>query len=134
MEFLSAPENLARWAAGMGNARVHADGTVEGAFPQTMQPIWARIDADPARCTIHFHVGAEPGSLVARIMIRVVSGDVLQADPRTCVVSMMAWRQASMDDARWDGLKSGHESEILEIKRLIETSARAEAPSSPEPD
>ena len=26
-----------------------------------------------------------------------------------------------MDDARWEGLKSGHESEVRELKRLIES-------------
>ena len=63
-------------------------------------------------------------------MIRVVSGEVLEDDPRTCVVSLIAWRQASMDDARWDALKSGHEREVLEIRRLVEASAGAHAPSS----
>ena len=128
MDFLKAPENLSSWAVGMGEARVHDDGTVEGAFPETGQPIWARIDADPERSTISFHLGPEPGSLVPRIMICVVPGDVLEDTPRSCVVSLMAWRQASMDQARWDGLKSGHEGEIREIKRLIEASALSETP------
>ena len=54
-------------------------------------------------------------------MIRVVPGAVLERNPQSCVVSLIAWRQAGMDDARWAGLKSGHESEILELKRLIES-------------
>ena len=29
-----------------------------------------------------------------------------------------------MDEARWEGLKSGHEREIREIKRLIESAPR----------
>ena len=124
MAFLQAPEKLASWAVGLGEARVHPDGTVEGAFPETGEPIWARIDADPDRATILFHLGPAPGSLVARIMIRVVPGDVVEGDPQCCVVSLIAWRQAGMDDARWDGLRSGHESEILELKRLIEASTR----------
>ena len=124
MSFLRAPENLASWAVGLGDARVHDGGLVEGTFPATKRPIWARIDADPDRSTICFHVGPGPDSLVPRIMIRVVPGDVLEDDPRTCVVSLIAWRQATMDDARWDGLKSGHEGEILAIKRLIESSSR----------
>ena len=130
MAFLRAPENLASWAVGMGDARVHADGLIEGTFPRTGRPIWARIDADPDRSTICFHVGPARDSLVPRIMIRVVPGDVLEGNPRTCVVSLIAWRQASMDDARWDALKSGHEREVLEIKRLVEASAGAYAPSS----
>ena len=124
MAFLLAPEKLSSWAVGLGEARVHPDGTVEGAFPETGEPIWARIDADPNRGTILYHLGPDPHSLVARIMIRVVPGAVLEGDPQSCVVSLIAWRQASMDDARWKGLRSGHESEILELKRLIEAAAR----------
>ena len=125
MTFLRAPKNLASWAVGMGEARVHADELVEGAFPETKRPIWARIDADPDCGTICYHVGADRDSLVPRIMVRVVSGDVLGGDPRTCVVSLVAWRQETMDDDRWEGLKSGHEREILTIKRLIEASGGA---------
>ena len=120
MAFLRAPENLASWAVGMGEVRVHADGLVEGAFPETKRPIWARIDADMGRGTICFHVGPDRDSLVPRIMVRVVPGDVLDGDSLTCVVSLIAWRQETMDDARWAGLKSGHEREVLTIKRLIE--------------
>ena len=108
----------------MGDARVHADGLIEGTFPETKRSIWARIDADPERATIVFHVGSDRDSLVSRIMIRVVCGTVLDRDPQTCVVSLIAWRQETMDDARWDGLKSGHEREILTIKRLLEASVR----------
>ena len=125
MAFLRAPENLASWAVGMGEAIVHSDGLVEGAFPETKRPIWARIDADTGRGTICFHVGPARDSLVPRIMVRVVPGDVLDGDPNTCVVSLVAWRQQSMDDARWAGLKSGHEREVLTIKRLIEGAAGA---------
>ena len=125
MAYLRAPENLASWAVGMGKVTLHADGAIEGAFPGTKQPIWARIDADDDRSIICFHLGADPDSLVPRIMIRVVSGDVLEESAGSCVVSLIAWRQASMDDARWQGLKSGHEREILEIKRLIEARKKA---------
>ena len=130
MAFLRAPENLASWAVGMGKVTIHGDGTIEGAFPETGQPIWARIDADDDS-TICFHLGADPDRLVSRIMIRVVSGDVLEDDPGVCIVSLIAWRQASMDDGRWAGLKSGHEREILEIRRLIEASGSAERLASP---
>ena len=125
MAFLRAPGNLASWAVGLGEATVHPDGLIEGAFPETKRPIWARVDADPGRGTICFHVGPRRNALVPRIMIRVVPGDVLDGDPRTCVVSLVAWRLETMDDARWAGLESGHEREVLTIKRLIEGAAGA---------
>ncbi len=121
MDFLRAPENLSSWAVGMGETTIHPDGTVEGAFPETKQPIWARIDADPGRGTALFHLGPDPGTLVPRIMVRVVAGSDLGGDPESCVVSLVAWREATMDDTRWEGLKSGHEREIRELKRLVES-------------
>ena len=123
--FLADPEKLSSWAVGMGETTVHADGTIEGAFPETKLPIWARIDADPGRGTILYHLGPDPDSLVPRIMIRVVPGSVLGGDPESCVVSLIAWRQEAMDDARWEALKAGHEREIHEVRRLIESAARA---------
>lgn len=128
LAFLSAPELLSSWAAGMGRVKIHDDGLVEGAFPDTGEPIWARIDADPKRSAIHYHLGPEPSSLAPRIEIRIVPGPVLETDADSCVVSMIAWRQNGMDDARWRSLKSGHEAEILEIKRLIEATGRSERP------
>lgn len=122
--FLADPDRLSSWAVGMGETTIHAGGTIEGAFPETKQPIWARIEVDRARSTIHYLLGPDRDSLVPRIMVRVVPGEVLDGDPQACVVSMIAWRQETMDDARWESLKSGHESEIREVKRLIESAAR----------
>ena len=121
MACLVDPEKLSSWAVGMGETTVHPGGAIEGAFPGTGAPIWARIDADPGGGTILFHLGPDPDALVPRIMVRVVPGGDLGGSPESCVVSMIAWRQESMDDARWAGLKAGHESEILEVKRLIES-------------
>ena len=121
MSFLADPEKLSSWAVGMGETTVHPGGAIEGAFPGTGAPIWARIDADPGRGTILYHLGPDADSLVPRIMVRVVPGSDLETDPQSCVVSLLAWRQESMDDARWEGLKSGHEREVLDLKRLIES-------------
>ena len=124
MAFLADPERLSSWAVGMGETTVHPGSLVEGVHPGAKEPIWARIDADPGRSTIHYHLGPDRDSLAPRIMVRVVPGSVLGGDPRACVVSLIAWRQAGMDDTRWEGLKSGHEREILEIKRLVESASR----------
>ena len=121
MSFLAEPERLSSWAVGMGETTVHPGGMIEGTFPEMKQPIWARIDADLGRGLILYHLGPDPDALVPRIVVRVVPGRVLGRDPESCVVSLIAWREETMDDARWEGLRSGHESEILEVKRLIES-------------
>ena len=124
LAFLADPEKLSSWAIGMGATTVHPDGTIEGTFPETKQPIWARIDADHGRATLHYRLGPDPDSLVPRIMVRVVPGSVLGRSPESCVVSMIAWRQDAMDDARWQALKAGHEAEVLEVKRLVESAGQ----------
>ena len=124
MALLADPERLSSWAVGMGETTVHPGGLVEGAPAGAKLSIWARIDADPGRSTIHYHLGPDRDSLVPRIMIRVVPGSVLRGNPRSCVVSLIAWRQEGMDHARWEGLKSGHEREVREIKRLVESASR----------
>ena len=121
MSFLADPEKLSSWAVGMGETTVHPGGAIEGASPETKQPIWARVDADPERSIILYHLGPDPDSLVPRIMVRVLPGTVLGSDPESCVVSLVAWREKAMDDARWEDLKSGHEREILDLERLIES-------------
>ena len=123
LALLSAPEELASWAAGMGETTIHGDGAVEGAFPGTGQPIWARIAVDPDHHAIYYHLGPDRSTLVPRIMIRIIPGRFVDGDPHGCVVSLLAWRQAGMDDARWQGLKDGHEREVLEIRRLLERDA-----------
>ena len=120
MAYLAAPERLALWARGLGEATVHPDGLIEGAFPGTGEPILARIDADRARSVIQFHLGADRDRLQPRILLRVVPGAVLGRNPDHCLVTLIAWRQESMDDRRWAGLKAGHEEEILVIRRLVE--------------
>ena len=37
-----------------------------------------------------------------------------------CLVSLIAWRDIDMDDARWQRLIACHEAEILLIKAQIE--------------
>ncbi len=122
--FLSAAEKLPLWAVGLGETRLHAGGLIEGTFPDSGLPIWARIDPDPVRGTIHYYLGNRPDDLVPRIMICVVPPRVLRSSDSSCVVSMVAWRQDDMDDLRWRSLCYGHESEIIEIRRLIEEEGR----------
>ena len=123
MSFLADPEKLSSWAVGMGETTVHPGGVIEGASPGTEAPIWARVDADPGRGIVLYHLGPDPDSLAPRIMARVVPGRVVGRDPESCVVSLVAWRQEAMSAARWADLKSGHEREILDLKRLIESTA-----------
>ena len=120
MTFLTAPEKLASWAVGMGKTKIHEDDLIEGISPDTGEPIWARISPNWDHHTIYYHLGTNRTNLVPRIIIQIVPGDVLQKKGKCCIVSMIAWRQENMSNIRWENLKSRHETEIREVKRLVE--------------
>ena len=118
-EFLTSPHQLNQWAVGMGATTIHDDGLIEGYSEATGNPIFARIDLDPIHHTIYYHLGGSPEYLVPRIVIQIKSGDILESRDSTSVISMIAWRQDTMTDERWSQLKTLHENEIKEVRRLI---------------
>jgi hypothetical protein len=120
LSFLSDPLKLSSWAVGMGETIVHDGILIEGFNANINEPIWAKIEVDLKSKTLQYYIGPKAASLVPRIMIRIVAPDVLQEDEACCVVSMITWRQSSMDNARWESLKALHESEIKTVKQLIE--------------
>ena len=75
------------------------------------EDLFFRPVGDRNRLLVDYWVGADAGSLALRAMARVI--------PRarnSCVVSLTAWREASMTDDRWERLVACHEVEI----RLIQ--------------
>ena len=74
---------------------------------------------DPVHHTIYYHLGDAPECLVPRIVIQIKSEDIVESGDGTNVISMTAWRQDTMTDERWNQLKTLHENEIKEVRRLI---------------
>ena len=70
---------------------------------------------DPARLLVDYYVGTNAARLVTRAMTRVVS-----RGRRSCIVSLIAWRDPSMTEARWERLVACHEAEIRLIQALLE--------------
>lgn len=69
---------------------------------------------DRLKLLVDYWVGADADSLALRAMTRVI--------PRTrnsCVVSLIAWREASMGDERWERLVACHEVEIRLIQAQL---------------
>ena len=56
---------------------------------------------------------------VQRQLIEIKSGDIVESGDGTNVIFMTAWRQDTMTDERWNQLKTLHEKEIKEVRRLI---------------
>jgi hypothetical protein len=69
---------------------------------------------DPVRLQVDYYVGTNAARLATRAMTRVVP-----RGRRSCIVSLIAWRERSMVDARWERLVACHEVEILLIQALL---------------
>ena len=99
---LAAAEQTDAYAAPVGATRAYLAGE-DG-----------RQAGDPARLFVHYHVGTSAARLEPRILARVA-----KRKRNSCIVSLIAWRDATMDDARWRRLIACHEVEILLIQALL---------------
>lgn len=118
--FMADEKKLHRWSFGTWETEISPDGLVTGTSIFDGSKLLVRIDADAARFSIDYLIGADPAKLVPRINVRVVPGDRLGLDSGSCVLTFIAWRAAAMDDDRWRRLTASHEFEVVLIKNLIE--------------
>lgn len=121
--FLADGLQLGRWAFGCWQTEAVADGLFRGHSLFDGSAGLVRIEADPARMSVWFHVGAVPERLVPRIVALVVPGERTGRGAETCLVTLLAWRDAGMNEDRWRRVAVGHETEALLIKALIERGA-----------
>jgi hypothetical protein len=49
----------------------------------------------------------------------VVPGEATGRDKGSCLVTLVAWRDAAMSEARWERLVACHEVEILLVQALL---------------
>ena len=70
---------------------------------------------DSERLLVDYYVGAHAKRLATRAMTKVVP-----RGRRSCVVTLIAWRDPSMAQARWERLVACHEAEIRLIQALLE--------------
>jgi hypothetical protein len=121
--YLQHPIRLGRWSLGcFDTAATDTPGLYTGRSLFDGSAGWYRIDADPAASVIDYLVGT-PEHLVRRISVRVMPAAELGYADGTCLVTLIAWRPADMDEPRWARLCAAHEVEILLIKSQIETHA-----------
>ena len=120
--FLADAKALGGWALGCWDAKGDRNGLFHGRSLFSGEETWGRIDADPARLLVDYLIGSRPGDLVLRISARVVPGPVAGRPEDVCLITLMAWRAAGMDDTRWRQLVAAHEAEILLIKGQLERS------------
>ena len=118
--FLMDGLKLGGWALGAWATEDKGDGLYVGRSLFDGTEAWLRPMGDPERLTVDYHLGSGRTALMPRIMARVVPGPVTGRSEERCLVSLIAWRDIDMDDARWQRLIACHEAEILLIKAQIE--------------
>jgi hypothetical protein len=124
--YLSDPEKIGRWALGCFNTQpTERDGLYKGASLFDSSETWVRVETDPQRLIIDYHIG-NPDQQLPRISIRVVSGEMCGKDSDHCIVSMTAWRPEDMLDKRWHRLCVTHDTEILLIQAQLEQQLKIE--------
>ncbi len=117
--FMSDPKKMDRWSFGTWETLLHDDGLIEGKAIFDGARTFVRIDADKPRLLIDYHLGAVKDQLTPRISARVIPGPRLDLSADQAVLTFIAWRPASMDDARWRRLTASHEFEAVLLKSLI---------------
>jgi hypothetical protein len=119
--YLADPVKLGLWALGCFDT--HSTGT-NGLYKGTSlfdgSEAWFRIETDPKRFLIDYHVGDSKQQL-PRISTRIVPGPNYGRDTEHCMASMMAWRTSDMSNHRWQRLCATHDAEILMIQAQLES-------------
>jgi hypothetical protein len=117
---MSDAAKLNRWSFGTWETEIAPDGLVRGTSIFDGANILVRIDADPSKLAIDYHLGQAPDALVPRIHVRIVPGSRLGLEVPSAVLTFLAWRAAAMTDDRWHRLKVSHDFEVVLIKNLLE--------------
>jgi hypothetical protein len=123
-EFLSDGVAVGRWALGSFDARRVGPNLFRGRSLFDGAEVLYRPVGDAARLIVDYHVGTSPRTLVPRVMARVVPGESTGRGRRSCLVSLLAWRDASMSEARWERLIACHEVEIRLVQALLAERSR----------
>ncbi len=111
---------LGQWALGCWNTVEAQPGLYRGTSIIDQQTVWVRIEAMPSVSMISYHVGATPDALQPRIMAKVVPGEELGHPAGSSVISLLAWRDVSMDDDRWQQLRECRRVELRIIRNLLQ--------------
>jgi hypothetical protein len=118
--FLADPRRLGGWSLGcMETEPAGEPGVWRGRSLFDGARTHFHISADPETLRIAYHVGSATDRR-PRIEARVVGPETCGLPPGTCYASLIAWRDAAMDEARWHRVCTTHETEVLLIKAQAE--------------
>ena len=96
--YMSNPEMLNRWSFGTWETERLSDGLTKGKSIFDGSETLVRIDADAARLSIDFHLGASPDRLVPRLVVRVVPGEHVGLSAPQSILTFIALRAEGLSD------------------------------------
>lgn len=120
LAMLSQAQGLAQWNLGLWHTREQAPGLLAGSSLYGGGAGLVRVQVDEAHRSVAYAVGVDEAALQPRIQARVQPGPELGYAEGHCVVTLLAWRCADMDDGRWQRLKAAHEVEIDLIRTQLQ--------------
>ena len=123
-ELMSDPLQLGKWALGCMNSEKTADEDVyTGVSIFNGEKSLYNISSNRELLLIDYLLGRS-GAFKPRISARIVAADTYGAEKGHCLVTLLAWRDAAMDDERWRQLCVCHETEALLVKSLLENTGK----------
>ena len=117
--FLLDGRAVGRWALGSFGGRRVGRNLFRGQSLFDGTAVLYRPVGDATRLIVDYHVGTNPRALVPRVMARVIPGEATGRARGSCLVTLVAWRDASMSEARWERLVACHEVEIRLVQALL---------------
>jgi hypothetical protein len=119
-DYLSDGVAQGDWTLGSMERRQIEDDLFSGTSIFSGAELFIKIDADPSRLIIYYHVGLEMDKLQPRNMVRVIPGAVLGKTDDVCLVTLLTWRSDNVDDDKWKLTCVSHETEMFIIKNRLE--------------
>ncbi|NKB27690.1 MAG: hypothetical protein GKR99_09100 [Rhodobacteraceae bacterium] len=120
-DFMADAGKMTLWSFGTWSLTELDDGLFEGRALASNAPILLRIDPDPDRLLIDYHLGDTAATLQPRIYVRIVPGSVTGQGETTATLILTALRDVGMDAERWARMRRAHGFELDVIKDLIES-------------
>ena len=109
------------WALGSMQRKKTGENTYSGISIFNGDELSIRIEPDPEKLIIYYHVGPDLENLQPRNVVRIVPGPVVGKAGNVCLVTLLSWRSAAADDAKWKLTCVSHETEMYIIKNRLES-------------
>ena len=119
LRFLGDGSQLGRWALGSMQTQEVLPGLFRGVSMFDGSSSLIKPVTHTQFMQVDYLVGEDPARLRPRIVARVVPHGETE-EPTACIVSLIAWRSAGMDDGRWARLVACHDAEVHLIRALLE--------------